>query len=424
MRYKNYVPHDGQTAFHTAMERYRYVALVAGIRGGKTYSGSYEAGRQAWNAKDGVFGIIAPTYNMLDRTTWQEFKKANRALIKEENSSKKIITLLNGNVVHGHSADKPDRIRNETFSGAWVDEGRECKNFKSLWDVLLGRVLSTGGKIFTTTSPNGFDDIYEIFVLDKKDDYCLLRFPTYQNTYIQTDAIANLEAKYDLKFARQEIHGEFVEFSGQVYHGFSRAQNASDYALRHAVYDPFKPLELSVDFNVDPLCWVVSQKGLNARGQEEVYVIDEIYLRNSNTYEACAEFAERYKDHRMGVSLYGDATGRARSTSSNLTNYEIIRQELSQFHIRDYVRRSNPAERDRINAVNAMLRNAEGEPRLHIHPQKCKMLCKDLEQVAFKDGTSQIDKSKPDLTHISDALGYRIEEDYSLIRTRLKGLKI
>jgi len=73
---KKYKPHDGQQAFHYAIEKlYRFVAMVCGIRGGKTYSGAREASKQAWNSKSdetASYGIIAPTYNMLDRTTWQE----------------------------------------------------------------------------------------------------------------------------------------------------------------------------------------------------------------------------------------------------------------------------------------------------------------------------------------------------------------
>lgn len=419
--YKNYKPHEGQVAFHAACSVYRYVCIVAGIRAGKTYSGSYEAGRQAWNAKEGVYGIVAPTYNMLDRTTWQEFIKANKDLIRNENSSKKIITLKNGNIVHGHSADKADRIRNETFSGAWVDEARECKDFKKLWDILLGRVLSTGGGIIVTTSPNGFDDVYETFVTNKTDDYALLKFPTYTNTYIDEEAIRQLESKYDEKFALQEIQGEFVEFTGQVYHGFSRGTNVNDDICQ---YDDMRPLILCVDFNVDPLCWVICQEAINPQGQRESYVIDEIHLKNTNTYEACDEFVNRYPFHTHAVFLYGDATGRARTANSNVTNYEIIRDKLSRYQLIDKVRRSNPSERDRINAVNARLKSSNKKSFLYINSKKCRMLIRDLEQVSFKQNTSQIDKSKQDLTHASDALGYYIEEEFSLIRSQIKGLKV
>ena len=230
---KDYTPHEGQMAFHYAMQHmYRFCALIAGIRGGKTYAGAREATRQAWNAQGkGVYGIIAPTFNMLDRTTWMEFKEAARPLISSENDSKKIIILKNGRRVHGHSAERPDRIRNETFVGFWGDEMREAKNFRQLWDVLLGRVLSTNGKGFITTSPNSYDDIHDIFIATKREGYGVVRFPTYANITLSKEGIDQLAAMYDSKYAQQEIQGEFVIFEGAVYYTFNRQLNAGDYAF-------------------------------------------------------------------------------------------------------------------------------------------------------------------------------------------------
>ena len=102
---KKYKPHDGQQAFHYAVEKlYRFVAMICGIRGGKTYSGAREASKQAWNSKadeTASYGIVAPTYNMLDRTTWQEFKYAARPLIASCQDSKKTMMLKNGRTVYG-----------------------------------------------------------------------------------------------------------------------------------------------------------------------------------------------------------------------------------------------------------------------------------------------------------------------------------
>jgi len=325
-----YKPHLAQICFHAAMDYYRFVALIAGIRGGKTFAGAREALRQAWNAKGrGVYGIVAPTYNMLDRTTWAEFRDAARPFIKKDNDSKKIITLKNGREIHGHSAENADRIRNETFVGFWGDEMREAKDFKKLWDVLMGRVLSTGGKGFITTSPNSYDDIHDIFIANRKDGFATVRFPTYENSYLDKNAIDDLASNYDEKFAKQEIFGEFVIFQGAVYYAFNRNNNAGDLAFKKAIYNPTLPLRLCCDFNVDPMAWEVCQFGVNDRGLAEVYWIDEIYIHNSNTVEACAEFKSRYKPNRLGLYLYGDATGKARHTSSNVSNWSIIKSELA-----------------------------------------------------------------------------------------------
>ena len=423
---RNYKPHEGQLAFHYAMNEWDFVALISGIRGGKTYAGAREALRQAWNAKGkGVYGIIAPTYNMLDRTTWMEFKEAARPLIAKENDSKKIITLKNGRRVHGHSAEQPDRIRNETFVGFWGDEAREWKDFVMMWEILLGRVLSTGGKGFITTSPNSYDGIYDIFFEKRKKNYGVVRFPTYENSYLNKEAIDSLAGSYDQKFAEQEIGGQFVIFEGAVYYTFNRKENAGDLAFKVAVYDPGKPICLACDFNIDPMAWVLAQIHINEQSRlPEVRVFDEIFLRNSNTVEACEEFKSRYPNHKTGLVLYGDATGEARHTSSNVTNWKIIQSELERYGVQKNVPLKNPAERDRINSVNAMICNSKKQRRVLVNP-KCKRLIGDLEQVAYKEGSTQIDKTRNLLlTHPSDAFGYLVEKEFSLNKARIEGLKI
>lgn len=427
---RKYIPDPGQEAFHYAIDKlFNYVAMICGIRGGKTFAGAREAGKQAWNSKAepmAVFGIIAPTFNMLDRTTWKEFRYAMRSLIARENETKKIITLKNGREVYGFSAEDADKIRNVTLCGFWVDEARECKDFATLWDVLLGRVLSTRGKGFVTTSPNSFDAIHDIFIANKKPDYGTIRFSTYENTHLDKNAIDELASKYDEKYAQQELFGQFVIFEGAVYYTFNRSLNAGDLAFKLAQYNSNMPIWLACDFNIDPMAWVIMQPGINAQTKlKEIYVIDEIYIKNSNTVDACQEFKNRYLNHSASLVLYGDATGRARHTDSNITNWKIIENELSRYNISIRVPTKNPAERDRINAVNGLLCNSKNERRVFINPEKCKHLIRDFEQVSFKDGSTQIDKTKDfSLTHPSDAFGYMAEEEFSLNRGKIEGLKI
>ena len=428
IRFKNYTPHEGQEMFHYAVEyMYRFFAYVSGIRGGKTVGGAREAVKQAWNARGkGVYGIVAPTYNMLDRTTWAEFRDAARPFIRTDNDSKKIIVLKNGRAVHGHSAERPDRIRNETFIGFWGDETREWKDFKKVWNILLGRVLSTEGKGFITTTPNGYDGMWEVFVENSKKGYGMIRVPTSMNKYISREGIESLGDSYDEKFYKQELLGEFVIFDGQVYYTFNRTDNAGDYAFKVAQYNPDLPLRLCCDFNVDPMAWTIAQFGVNPGTKlKEVYWIDEIYLRNSNTVEACQEFRNRYFNHQSSLYLYGDATGKARSTTSNVTNWKIIKDELARYNPISCVPSSNPNERDRVNAVNGMVRNSKGVIRTYVNPTKCKNLMRDFEQVIYKEGSTQIDKGKSlELTHASDSAGYMYEREFSLNKQMIGTIKI
>ena len=79
---------------------------------------------------------------------------------------------------------------------------------------------------------------------------------------------------------------------------------------------------------------------------------------------------------------------------------------------------SNPGVKDRINCVNAMLHNQAGDRRLSIDPG-CKQLILDFERVHWKvdlsgNSLTDIDKSDPARSHLSDALGYMIARDFGM----------
>jgi len=76
--------------------------------------------------------------------------------------------------------------------------------------------------------------------------------------------------------------------------------------------------------------------------------------------------------------------------------------------------RSHPAVRARVNALNTRLRTAGGLISMLIHP-RCRHLQMDLEGVTLVPGTGDIDKkSDLELTHLSDGLGYYVEERWPI----------
>ena len=79
---------------------------------------------------------------------------------------------------------------------------------------------------------------------------------------------------------------------------------------------------------------------------------------------------------------------------------------------------ANPAIRDRVNTVNAVLKNASGARNVFIDP-KCRELLKDLRQVKWRrdssgNPTGDLDKSDQQRTHVSDALSYLIAQEWGL----------
>jgi hypothetical protein len=95
---------------------------------------------------------------------------------------------------------------------------------------------------------------------------------------------------------------------------------------------------------------------------------------------------------------------------------ETILRAAFGSRVRFDVPRANPPVSERINAVNAALRNAAGQVRLRISP-RCVTLRRDFERVSYRTGTAEVNKTAaPELTHISDALGYYIVRRYPLPR--------
>ena len=104
------------------------------------------------------------------------------------------------------------------------------------------------------------------------------------------------------------------------------------------------------------------------------------------------------------LRIFGDAAGGRRSTAGR-SDYAIVRELFPEAEL--CVGLSNPARRDRYNAVNTALRDARGRIRLRVHP-RCRHLIEDLEQCVYQPGTSMPDTADPLRGHISDALGYLV----------------
>jgi hypothetical protein len=199
----------------------------------------------------------------------------------------------------------------------------------------------------------------------------------------------------------------------------STAQN-----VRRLRFDGRVPLSWTIDFNMNPFCSVLAQV---ANGM--VYVLDEMILPDSNTLAACEELLSRTQKLSSGklyIDVYGDATGEQHRTSASRTDWQIVKaffgRHTDRFHASFHVPSSNPPVKDRINCVNAKLRNHAGQNRLLIDAN-CKHLIKDFEQVSWKsdphgNSLADLDKSNPMLTHVSDAVGYLIAREFPMREMR------
>lgn len=216
---------------------------------------------------------------------------------------------------------------------------------------------------------------------------------------------------------------------GNVYKEFNSKRN-----VRTVSRDPNLPLVWSLDFNRNPFCTVIGQyrewlgpmSHLTNERFAIVEILDELCLEDAGTVEMCQVALDRFRqicgNRPTVLEIHGDPAANARHTSQVAgSDYDLIREffrNQSQFSVRMRVGRKAPAIKDRVNAVGSMLHNSLGEVRLYID-ERCKMLRRDLESVRWKrdlngNTTGQLDKSQPDLTHVSDAMGYWIEKQFGV----------
>ncbi|MGA2191753.1 MAG: phage terminase large subunit [Nitrospirota bacterium] len=390
-----------QKKFHDSRSKFK--AYIGGYGSGKTYAGCHEAIRLSVINRGLTGMMLAPTYRMLNDATLPALREIlDRADIKYNyRASDERMLMPWGSKIIFRSAENPDRLRGPNLAWVGIDEGALIT--KAAWDVAISRVRHPDAKrrcAFITTTPEGFNWLYDEFVDKRRRGYRAVYAPTTENFYLPEEYAQDLAAAYDPVMARQYLMGEFVNpAAGRVYR-FDRNKHVRD----DIAYDPALPLKLAIDFNVDPLHAAAVQVK-----DGDVHVVDEIVIPASGTYDLCREARARYGD--VSIIAYPDPTGRARKTAGTPeapSDFAILMAH--GFEVR--ARTSSPFVKDRINAVNRRLIDGSGRPGLYVSG-KCRETIRSFEQTCFKPGSSAIDKSAG-AEHMSDAIGYFIEYEYPI----------
>lgn len=311
------------------------------------------------------------------------------------------------------SSDVPESLTGKTLTDVIIDEydkKHSIQHQKDVWKECISRIRKAEfGTCAVATTPEGYKNTYELYGrcdYGEVKNFKLIRAKTYDNFFLPKDYIENLYDNYSEELVQQYIEAQFINLlQGKVYYAFDREENNTD-----KVYTPELPINLMVDFNVNPMLWAIGQTW---RDGAEIYdhIVDEIVLNNTYTEQMARAVGDKY-GYDTKYYIYGDYSGNSRSTKSLVTDYEIITDILPNSELRVV---PNPLVVDRINSVNSRLRNSRGKRHLLVNVKNCPELTQDFEQVLYKENTKDLDKtSNPRRTHISDAVGYFVDYEYSL----------
>jgi hypothetical protein len=327
------------------------------------------------------------------------------------------IELKSGGTICVKGADNYDSLRGDGLDFLVLDEYASIS--PEAWTEVLRPALADrqGGALFIGT-PQGFNHFHELVErAEGRPEWQTFQFTTAEGGNVPLKELESAAQELDERTYRQEFEASFETLGvGRAYYPFDRIHN-----VRKLGFDCRVPLSWALDFNMNPLCSVLAQVHPG-----RVHVLEEMILPDSNTLAACEELLSRTEKWNTGsplhINVYGDATGERRQTAASRTDWQIVKEFFGRypdrFTIHMHVLSANPPVKDRVNCVNALLRNQAGQNRLLVD-ESCRHLIKDFEQVCWKvdphgNPVSDLDKSDSMRTHVSDAVGYLVAREFSM----------
>jgi len=401
----------------------KFIFVGAGVGAGKTFFGALWALNKILRT-DVSKGLIASNSytQMFDTTVVALYKlfddlgiiarprrppRSHRPFEVEVSVNGAVKTIL------FRSLESYENISGIEVDWFWLDEVWQTN--KDALDVVFARLRGKSEKLqglLTTTLDDPACWLYECFVTNYDPKIMdVIYATTYENPNLPEGYIDGLKSSYSERLFERMVLAKWVALESDViYYNFDRKLHVCN----TLEYEPRLPLLLSFDFNIGvnkPASLIMAQMG-KSNGKPCLHVLNELVVQGLSTDQILYELKEKYRttyDLKHCV-IYGDATGKARDSTSNRSDYDII---VSSGFTNLRVPSINPPVRYRHNIMNSLLKNVNGETVIKIHPN-CKMLIRGMELTKLKKGAAYIEDDSDSFQHVTTALGYLCCVEFTL----------
>jgi hypothetical protein len=321
------------------------------------------------------------------------------SVVAHTNETDLSLELINGSTASLRGADNYDSLRGVGLDFLVMDEFADMH--PDAWrEVLRPMLADRQGRALWIGTPKGYNHFYDLYrYAEDTEGWSAFQYTTADGARVSGDEIQVAMRDMGEREFRQEFLATFESMSGRVYSNFDHSESVSQVA------DTGGSILIGMDFNVDPMSAVIS-----VRAADQLHIIDEIIMKDSNTELMAEEVQRRYP--KRPIIVYPDPSGRARKTSAPVGRTDFAILSNAGFEVRS-PRNAHPVV-DRINTVQAALKTADNRRRLFIHP-RCKNVVRSLDGLTYIDGSHQPDKSSG-LDHIADAIGYLVMGELPLRR--------
>lgn len=408
---------NGPQARFMAMP-HKFRAFVGGFGSGKTWTISSALCAHAYEHQGVAAGYFAPTYGHIRDIFYPTVEEVAdqwglTATIKQGVHE---VTLRRGQrvltTIICRSMDKPSDIVGFKIGKAAIDELDILPKQKAemAWRKIIARlrVVKAGlvNGVDVATTPEGFRFTYDQFVKQPRDKpelaslYGIVNASTYENgRNLPGDYISSLRASYPPQLIDAYLDGKFVNLtSGAVYPNFDRRLNHTNERIQLG-----EALHIGMDFNVLNMTAIVSV----IRDDKPLTLGEVCKVRDTPTMARV--LVERFKGHH--ITVYPDASG------GNTSSKDAAESDLSilrQAGLTVRVNQSNPAVRDRVNAVGALILNGVGVRSWLVNTDLCPTLTECLEQQSY-DASGEPDKAAG-MDHAPDAVGYFLCNRWPIVK--------
>ena len=405
----------------------KYRAFVGGFGSGKTWVGCAGLSQHFYQFPGVNAGYFAPTYPQIRDIFYPTVEESfygfgQRAIAKEGNHE---VDVYRGRkflgVIKCRSMKRPETIIGFKIGHALIDEldTMAPEQAKHSWRKIIARmrfkIAGLKNGIDVTTTPEGFRFVHERFVKMPRENKNLamlsgiVHASTYDNiSNLPGDYISSLLTDYPPQLVEAYINGQFANLqSGTVYASYNRALNRCADEIQDG-----EPLFLGMDFNVGKMTAIA-----HVKRQALPRAVDEI-VNGYDTPDMIRRIKEKFWRYEGGtykptcqIRVYPDASGGSRkSVNASETDLALLRQAGFQV----IAPAANPPVKDRVNSMNAMFCNAQGERRYLVNDATCPTYADALEQQAWA-ANGEPDKSTGH-DHPVDASGYLIHFEYPVIK--------
>lgn len=387
-----------------------------------------------------IFTVVRKYKTTLRGTVFEQIKgECIRMGIDEMmtiNESYGVFKFWNGAEIRCIGLDDPEKIKSLVSTGCWIEEATELEegDFSQLDLRFRGEAPYCKQLILTFNPVNESHWIKRRFFDTPQNGFTYTLHTTYKDNYFidaQYKKLLEEQYAFDENLYRIYVLGKWgrVKTGSDFFYNFN-----FDKHVHKVGYEKGLPLHISFDWNISPyisavISQIVKREIVDEKGNIKPYyfirVIGEVALPNpfNSTESLCDDIIMKWgNEMRGGIYIYGDISGRSRSTRSNLNDFDIVEHMFGKY-LNNYsfrLPKSNPlVGRRRVFIAKLMYGGFNIE--LAVDPS-CKKLIGDFENTienaeggvhksTARDPVSGVVYEK--YSHHSDAFSYFVCEAFN-----------